>query len=344
MYTTLNILKHGDACVPGFTRMASFFGITPDVKEQRIPLHVVALVGGLSDAQWALDNAAVIEEEEFKKFYQRHLPAVFKRMMYYEIERRNRGSKTKNPILNDLIKEAFTVHTFEQIEAFLKKARSYRFDHALYNSVLNDRCWSNPHQFIHKALETLTETYTYGEQLGFPEDTFVPKDGKDPHSQRRASTTRGRSNRDDEDDYDDEDERPRRPVARRSRDDDDDWGDFERPTVSMTYRKEFGEWLKTHPHSYSTSSSSSGEMYFIRTTRRDATNGQNAAFLLCNEDDPYAFMSRMKYKVPKGIKVAPATETAPARMSISIDDPKQMFALVRVITTKSEMPDADTEE
>lgn len=342
MYTTLNILKHGDACVPGFTRMASFFGISPDVKDQRIPLHVVALVGGLSDAQWALDNAAVIDEEDFKKFYARHLPAVFKRMMYYELERRNRNSKTKNPILNELLKEAFSVHTFEQIEAFLKKARSYRFDHALYNSVLNDRCWSNPHQFIHKALETLTETYTYGEQIGFPEDIFVPKDGKDPHSRR--ATPRGRHRDDDDDaDYDEEDQRPR-PAVRRSRDNDDDWKDFERPTVSMTYRKEFGDWLKEHPHAYSSSASSSGEMYFVRTTRRGATNGQNAAFMLCVEDDPYAFMSTMKYKVPKGIKVAPATETAPARMSINIDDPKQMFALVRVITTKTELPDSDTEE
>ena len=85
-------------------------------------------------------------------------------------------------------------------------------------------------------------------------------------------------------------------------------------------------------------------MFIIRTTRREHTQGQAAAMMLAMDTDPYGFMSTMDYKKPKGIKVIAATEAKPARMEMSISDPKQMCALVRVMSSKSELPDADESE
>jgi hypothetical protein len=353
MYTTLNILKASEACVPGFTRMASFFGINTEVKEQRIPLHVVALVGGKDDALWTLNHGAVIDPEEFKQFYARHLPAVWKHILYNELGRRSKTDRTKNKYLNRLLKDAYDANTFEEIEAYLVRARSHRFSHTLFDSVIDHDVWRNPHSFIAHVIDIIRNAYPYGDPCGFPEDDFKPKDGKDPYNKVEKSVSSRSSRYDDEDEgdgdvdrSDDEEERPvRLSQPRRDPDDipDEEWIQKDRPTILIKYRGEFSEWLKKYPHSDG-SGSSRGNLYFVRTTRKEHTLNEDVAAALCSGPDMYSFMTELKYKHPKGVKVIAATENKPASMQCTFTEPKQMFTMVRMLTAKSAMQDEERGE
>lgn len=83
MYTTLDFLKSTDACAPGFGRMLRFFGTTFD-RHTRIPLHVVALVGGHSDADWVRHNSLIIDHEEYLEFRKRTIVHMMRKVLLGE--------------------------------------------------------------------------------------------------------------------------------------------------------------------------------------------------------------------------------------------------------------------
>lgn len=80
MHTTLEFLKASDACTPGFGRMLRFFGTRFD-RNTKIPLHVVALVGGFSDAEWTLGSALIIDYDQYAEFRNRTLPLMMRRTL-----------------------------------------------------------------------------------------------------------------------------------------------------------------------------------------------------------------------------------------------------------------------
>lgn len=81
MYTSLAILKNVSACQNGFTTQLEFWGLGKEVKDQRIPLHAIALIGGGSDCTWALNNGVVINPSEYEAVYKRHALDVWRRLL-----------------------------------------------------------------------------------------------------------------------------------------------------------------------------------------------------------------------------------------------------------------------
>ena len=78
MYTTLDFLKSNAACTPGFGRMLRFFGTKFD-RFEKIPLHVVSLVGGYTDAGWTIESALIIDPEQYAEFRARTLPPMIRK-------------------------------------------------------------------------------------------------------------------------------------------------------------------------------------------------------------------------------------------------------------------------
>src|SRR5438093_10600878 len=117
MHTTLNILKTTDACTGGYGRMIGFFGDRKKFGDQLIPLSVVSLIGGPDDAQWALHNSAVIDEEQYKEFYCQHMPSVLKHLLHTKVHRTEIYRKEKNPVMQQIREESLLIQTFEECEA-----------------------------------------------------------------------------------------------------------------------------------------------------------------------------------------------------------------------------------
>lgn len=321
MHTTLNILKVTDACTGGYGRMISFFGDRKKLGDQLIPLHVVSLVGGFDDAQWALHNSAVIDEEQFKAFYREHLPSVLKLLLQQKIGSGAFRSKEKNPIAEQIKQEALKIQTFEECEAWLKKARAYNFNTSVFSSVLRSRVWAHPATFISFCMDNCTDTFypsssMWGKSLyeeRKPSDE--PAVSLDPvvipfgRPDANSDTTAQDDEEADEDDYDEEedDEPPRRGRARPA----------QRAQVD------------TNP-----------KTYWFKTSADGRTKGQQAAFLFSKT--PFDFIHNMQYKVPRGVKMEKKGDKVEMQVAVSHDE--KIYQLLRTMTTKTgDTTDADQE-
>ena len=78
MYVTLETLRQGEACKPGFKRVVTYFVSILKNKQQHIPLWALGLSGGsLDDLEWALGSCFVLDEKEFQSFYAKTFPWLF---------------------------------------------------------------------------------------------------------------------------------------------------------------------------------------------------------------------------------------------------------------------------
>lgn len=307
MYTTLEMLKTVKACVPGYSRMISFFGNAKETKTQLIPLHAVALIGGSSDAEWALTNGCVLDKEQYDAFYRRHLPAVFKNLIETKVSYRNRHSSRdtstdKNPILKELVEKCYKVHSFEEIQEHLEKLRTYNFEHRLFSDVLGDECWNSPFKFVAHCFSLADTTYDVSScKTAFPDDLAAYR------KKSKAPTRSGRAV----------------PV----RDDDDDENEEEETYHDMDEEDERPVASKSTP-------------YWLRSSSRFNTKGQNIAAML--SVDPYDFMAKLKFKVPKGLVIKNDGEKTV--LEAKVDNTKDMFIVLRTLTAKSEIADQDGDE
>lgn len=323
MHTTLNILKVTNACTGGYGRMISFFGDRKRFGDQIIPLHVVSLVGGFDDAQWALHNSTVIDEEKFKEFYREHLPSVLKLLLQEKIGSGGFRNPEKNPIAEQIKQEAVAIQTFEECEAWLKKARAYNFSHSIFSSVLRSRVWSHPASFISYCMDKCNDTfYTSNSKWGASlyaeraedapfavsmEPVVVPFGKADNPNEDNLEAE---SDEDDEDGYDDEDEddRPRRA----------------RPASRVATKAE-----------------KNVQRFWFKTSAGNRTKGQQAAYLFSKT--PFDFIHTMGYKVPRGAKLEKKGDDK-VELQIAVSNDEKIYQLMRMLTTKlSETVDADQE-
>lgn len=177
MYTTLSILKQTRACTPGFGRLLAFFGTSIKVKHQQIPLHVIALIGGITDADWAVENSLLIDEQQFNEFRNRTLVQVWKHTLqdnsvYNKIKTISiELGDTKKPdyfsVLDNhlaLLKESTTLSSVDQIDAFITRCSF------MAEGVMGEKLWSvldsdwlkGPQAYIKYILEHITSTVTSG--------------------------------------------------------------------------------------------------------------------------------------------------------------------------------------
>lgn len=139
MYTTMNILRRNKACADGYGKMASFFGVNPSFRDVKIPLHVVALVAGEDELGWVIENAMVIDREEFEALHRRILPRIWDTLLcscefdYVQPPQKLEAKPRKRPPLSEkegsfgfpevqLTNRMMMASTYEEMLELLKEA------------------------------------------------------------------------------------------------------------------------------------------------------------------------------------------------------------------------------
>lgn len=308
MYTTLSILKSVKACKPGYSRQISFFGTKSIHKDQRIPLHAIALIGGAADVGWAVTHGIIIDPTEFQRFYERHALSVFKYLCATKISN-GYYDTGKHKIVHDLVADSTKVQTHEELSEFLKRARGFHFDHRLFTEVLNHDCWNTPRAFIQLCLEILSSKYSASSKWAFPQADNKSK----VRTKFPTSSSTSRSDH-DEDDVDEDDVE----EVDYNDDDVDEELDDERPARRSVRPSK---------------SALQPAGFWIRSTKENATAGQRAAFLF--SEDPYSFLKEVEFKTPKGVSIVKA-EDGTISMQMVLSDQEKMFYLVRELNAKTE--------
>jgi len=356
MYTTLSMLKQVEACKPGFGRMLSFFGIDRTIRDQRIPLHVVALVGNLEDANWTMSNGLIIDPAEFLALRRRHLVPMFMYRLYREYltnaDRRTRVDK--KPAIKALFDRALKLRTYEEIDSFLKEVQYSSFDQVTFKEVLRNDMWTDPLQFI-LALKNMTgnkistsDSWFYESQIqrdyiphiylaamGLPPETsFEPLLGsRSPAKKSKVPAGRRRSvsmNDDDEaDSDDDEDDAPRRAPAaqRRARMVASDVQQIDSSTTAVIEAVSAG--TSTKIEQVVKPISIPDCIYIFKDYMPKRGSAENFARLLSTT--PFDFMKTMKYKLPKQVKVAVTNDV----MTVTVTDSESMLRIVRSLNSAS---------
>jgi hypothetical protein len=154
MYTTLSLLKATKACVPGYTRMIGFFGTSAKVKEVKIPLYAVSLIGGHEDCTWAIENGMIIDKTEYDKFYRHHLAAMiqFKFWLEHE-EHRDQNWEMKHDYAKQARLDIMKVVDYESAQAWLDARRAVHINHWIWENMLADKIWSSPGKFVAAVVE-----------------------------------------------------------------------------------------------------------------------------------------------------------------------------------------------
>lgn len=157
MYTTLNFLKANKACVPGYTRMISFFGNSPSIKDVHIPLYMVAIAGLAEDLGWAISNAMIIDAEDYRVFRRRHLLALLRRVFSYSNSRLSIEEHT--PLFEARAKlEFIALRTYEEAEAWLTKWSAYSSGSDFFRNVIQERAFYSPKAFIEEVFDNYRNT------------------------------------------------------------------------------------------------------------------------------------------------------------------------------------------
>lgn len=346
MYTTLNMLKQVEACKPGFGRMLAFFGLGANVKEQKIPLHVVSLVGQLDDAGWAMSNGLVIDPQEFDALRRRHLVPLFMYKMYkgYIQSSSSRQKMEKKPLVHGYFKRALELRTYEQVDAFLQETRFLSFENSLFKDVLRNDAWNDPLEFLKMCkdqmsykLSTSDDWYYEGELArsyiphmylaiaGLPTDTpFIPL-GKTAISKKKSPAPRGRAavRRRDEEDEDRED------------DEDQDWQEtsiapatqeISSDTTAVLEAVSAGTAIKPKAAPIKIPDT----IHIFKEYMPKRNNAENFARILSTT--PFDFMRTMTYRMPKAVKVKPETN---GTMTVTVGDTESMLRIVRSLNSAS---------
>lgn len=157
MYTTLEILKNGNACTGGYGRMLSFFTTRMKFKTMPIPLWMVALVGTHDDMEWATANAMVIDPTMFADFRKRTILSVVKSKFWNNFQN-NWPDANRNKLCRDATHEAMRLKTPEEAEAWLVKWGAYHFAHELWSEVIENEIFHMPHRYVVYVQENQSRT------------------------------------------------------------------------------------------------------------------------------------------------------------------------------------------
>lgn len=349
MYTSLKLLKESDACVPGFTKLLNFFGPKPDVKEQRIPLHVVSILGGKDDADWAIENGSVFDPVQFEAFRRRWLPVVFFKKVYTTwcgvgMHRQARQSQK----LVAFYKKALTLFSYEEINEFLFEMSLQSHSVSAFKATFQSDVYRNPIALIqHVSGEldaTLNSNSTCDPELkeylrkvyltchGLPLDT--PTQSYTKSKKKPVATTNTGWNEDAEDAEEEEDlsddEDPDQVVA--------EDGGVDGPAVGIAVSK-VEPTLEETRAIISEAVATKVVPHVLPINWRifggSASNPEhiNFALALCPPgEDIYDFMRTMKYKLPRGAKVA--TASADGKLTVSVSGTKAMFAVVNALNSR----------
>lgn len=295
MYTTINLLKATSACVPGFTRVISFFGHSPKIKDQKISLATLALLGDKDDVSWAISSSVIIDPVEYEAFYKKHAVSVFRYRCHAELGSRfqpNFNSSSKfdgKKHLQEAALAAFEVMTIEQLTAFLEKYEWVNYDHDLWRDVIRNKCWHDPAAFMQYVFE-IAATHVNN-------STWAPThvlDARKLEAEDDDDDSRKENPEDGEDSEEDENS--------------DSWTDADEVRASAAPKAAKNHWLTSSRSEFST------EEHIAH------------AF----SDDPYAFMVSSSFKTLKGVKLDAKTGT----LSFNTADPKLMLNIIRTVTKR----------
>jgi len=299
MYTTLALLKDVKACVPGYTRMISFFSTKAEMKDVKIPLFMVSMVAGREDAEWAIHNGAVIDEQQFNAVYERNLWRVLRCLFWQDIDSGDyQGTQQVHALTEEACAEIDNMNSHEQALAFIAKYRMRSFSAALTRVLTNSALFS-PVAFIRFLSDKFTTEYTYEHKR------YRSHSAKDAPAVKSAATLRSRISRARDDDEDeDEDDEPR-PVTRG-----------------------IGSRQKDYYFEYTDSSSSNYSFARVLAGSKDpffeATKFLVEHNLMSKTNLKGLMISQVHYKEPPGF-----------HLSLNVSDPETIFKVVHMLTSKA---------
>ncbi len=352
MYSTLEMMKRGQACTGGYGRQIAFFGTKLALKTQHIPLHAIALIGGKEDINWTIENAMYVDPAEYMVFQKRTIQGVWGRLCQRFIENSLSGfDNIKNKHLKPIAMEALAVAEYDGIMAFLERHRFSNFKHNMFSEVIHNACWTSPAAYMGVVIESLDNTVYSDSNMGkailaerearaklkaqamekdvalavTAEPSLIEtlqneSDEDDVEATVTISTMApGRSARSARDDDDDEEEEERESDWN---EDDDDEDEAPRRGRAIPAKKAKSHRVNVHVH----------EFY---TTR--LPEGQNIARAF--SEDPYDFMAKLSYKVPKGVSINRVKEGEKRVLSINLTDERDMFAILKLLNSRAGIPD-----
>jgi hypothetical protein len=222
MYTTLATLKEIKACIPGYTRMVSFFSTHNDMKDVRIPLYVIPLLGDPDDCTWALSNGAFFDPVEYQKFYDYHLSSVIRGKFNTFLNDFGIEVSDQPTIVHEAFASYFKCTTDQQVIDWFNHYRSMRFNHSLWNELFQHQVFGDRFAFIYYVLENVSDTidtnlkravlrmlWAQSDPIRFR--TGVPTKRQAP---RRSRYEEDEEEADDDDDDDDDEDSEQKSVAR----------------------------------------------------------------------------------------------------------------------------------
>jgi hypothetical protein len=226
MFTTLARLKDARACIPGYTRMLSFFSTAQNMKDVQIPLYMIPIIGEADDCTWALDHAATFDRGAYDKFYATHFWAVLDRVFGRQFN--NHFSKSGvSEYMPQAVQEAilsyFDIKSNEDALAWYDRWCLQSAHHWIWEEVLCARALRVPKYFIKEVLDNLTDGLPDDFQfaiarhhLGLPALTFAarPTVTVDDSDDREEDSDDGDDEESDDIGDDDEDTAPRRYASK----------------------------------------------------------------------------------------------------------------------------------
>lgn len=160
MYTTLQMLKQTRACIPGYARLAMYFGTKKSTRTLKIPLWVIGLIGGVADLEWAIENAMFVDDKDFAEFRSNTLPGV----LFSSISTGSRDSdiledppSEKNLLMIDLRKALKEASSSDAIERALLICKNFGFAGILISGV-NQEWFTVPVRYVRYVHVTLEQS------------------------------------------------------------------------------------------------------------------------------------------------------------------------------------------
>lgn len=158
MYTSMALLKENNACVGGFTRMASFIGVKPPAKQILFPIWMVGLLGTKDDLTWAIENAMLIDRSQFNELLERTKLQVFhmKLWKFYDGQASSISNAAAGSTLQQVFDHAKTVNTLEEMTVFFDKWSNRSSSARIWRDVILWSGWYTPSEYLDFLVENLT--------------------------------------------------------------------------------------------------------------------------------------------------------------------------------------------
>ncbi len=365
MYTTLKMIKTGEACTGGYARQLAFFGQNPKVRDQHIPIHAIGLIGGKEDISWAVNSAMIVDPEEFAALRERLIVPIWlaKTSAVLELAHntayRGMGTGSSNAKkyahLIPLFDRALTLKTHEEIDTFLKEARMMNFEHAFFSDVVHAGEWTVPSIFIAYIVEHHDLTISHGTKAGkliykLQQDAIearakatvaleqmrTPVDAVEPALVGATTAALGDDDEEEDDNGPVADVPPPLPPLRNasSRYDEDevdeetatDWVDDDEEEDESPRRARAAK-----------KPTKSGNLRVFGDETQGKTEGRTIAKIL--HADPFKFMAELSFKTPPGVKVKKPQGVSAPILTVSVSKGEDAFELVKLLNSRQGLPD-----